>query len=105
MAATLGHIPRAASFKTQSAAPADAGRHVHPVLFTTAYAPLALLTGWLHTVAKYNPVTQVVEAARQGFIGAVTWANTWPGLLALPRALVALFPRWRLRGMRRIRAY
>ena len=39
------------------------------MLTTTAYAPLALLTGWLHTVAKYNPVTQIVEAARQGFIG------------------------------------
>ena len=56
------------------------------VLITTAYAPLHLLTGWLQTVAKINPVTQVVEAARQGFVGSVTWADTWPGLLALARA-------------------
>ena len=54
------------------------------MLFTTAYAPLDLLQGWLQTVARINPVTQVVDAARQGFIGAVTWADTWPGLLALP---------------------
>ncbi len=53
------------------------------VLLTTAYAPLALLTGWLQTVARINPVTQVVEAARQGFVGSVTWGDTWPGYLAL----------------------
>ena len=39
------------------------------ILTTTAYAPIALLTGWLHTVAEINPVTKVVEAARQGFVG------------------------------------
>jgi ABC-2 type transport system permease protein len=53
------------------------------VLFTPAYAPQELLTGWLYHVAKYNPVTQIIEAVRQGFVGDVTWANTWPGLVAL----------------------
>ena len=53
------------------------------VLFTTAYAPQELLTGWLEVVAKLNPVTLVLEAVRQGFVGDVTWADTWPGLLAL----------------------
>jgi ABC-type polysaccharide/polyol phosphate export permease len=53
------------------------------ILCTSAYAPIPLLTGWLHTVAEINPVTQVVEAIRQGFVGSVTWADTWPGLLAL----------------------
>ena len=27
------------------------------ILTTTAYAPLDLLTGWLHAVATYNPAT------------------------------------------------
>jgi ABC-type polysaccharide/polyol phosphate export permease len=53
------------------------------VLFTTSYAPQRLLTGWLHDVAKYNPVTQVLDMVRQGFVGDVTWSDTWPGLLAL----------------------
>ena len=28
-------------------------------------------------------MTQILEAVRQGFVGDVTWADTWPGLLAL----------------------
>ena len=30
-------------------------------------------------------MTQVVEAARQGFVGSVTWAETWPGLAGAGR--------------------
>jgi ABC-type multidrug transport system permease subunit len=88
-------------FKTQSAAPLmQAGMFVL-ILTTTAYAPLELLTGWLQDVARVNPLTQVVEAARQGFIGApVTWAETWPGLLALA-GLLALLAFFALRGMHR----
>ena len=37
-------------------------------------------------------MTQVVEAARQGFVGEVTWADTWPGLLALAGLAVAAQP-------------
>ena len=88
-------------FKTQSAAPLmQAGMFVL-ILTTTVYAPLDLLTGWLQEVARYNPLTQVVEAARQGFVGdGVTWAETWPGLLALA-ALITFFAALALRGMRR----
>ena len=70
-------------FKSQSAAPLMQAGMMAAILTTTAYAPLALLQPWLQTVAEINPVTEVVEAARQGFVGAVTWAETWPGLLAL----------------------
>jgi ABC-2 type transport system permease protein len=70
-------------FKTQAAAPLMQAGVFMAVLFTTSYAPQQLLTGWLQTVAKYNPVTQVIEAVRQGFVGSVTWSDTWPGLLAL----------------------
>ena len=34
-------------------------------------------------VAEVNPATHVIEAARQGFVGSVSSAETWPGLLAL----------------------
>jgi ABC-2 type transport system permease protein len=60
------------------------------VLLTTAYAPLALLQGWLQQVARLNPVTRVLEAARQGFLGSVDWAHTWPGLVALAGMLLVL---------------
>ena len=70
------------------------------VLLTPAYAPIALLQGWLRTVAEVNPETQVIEAARQGFVGSVTWADTWPGLLALA-GLLAVLGGLALREMRR----
>jgi ABC-2 type transport system permease protein len=86
-------------FKTQAAAPLmQAGAFVG-ILTTTAYAPLDLLTGWLQEVARYNPLTQVVEATRQGFLGSVTWAETWPGLVALA-GLFVLLAAFALRGMK-----
>jgi ABC-2 type transport system permease protein len=90
----------ALKFKSQSASPLMQAGMLVLILTTTAYAPLALLSGWLQEVARYNPVTQVVEAARQGFIGSVTWDETWPGLLALA-GLTALLVALALRGMQR----
>jgi len=91
----------ALKFKTQSASPLMQAGMLLLILTTTAYAPLELLTGWLQEVARYNPVTQIVDAARQGFVGSVTWGETWPGLLALA-GLAALLLALALRGMRRI---
>ena len=70
------------------------------ILTTTAYAPLALMTGWLQEVARYNPATQILEAARQGFVGGVSWSETWPGLLAL-LGLIVVLGSLALIGMRR----
>lgn len=90
----------ALKFKSQAAAPLmQAGAFV-AILTTTAYAPLELLTGWLQEVARINPITQIVEAARQGFLGSVTWAETWPALLTLA-GLVLLLGALAIRGMRR----
>jgi ABC-2 type transport system permease protein len=87
-------------YKSQSAAPLMQAGILAMILFTTSYAPLDLLQGWLQDIARINPVTQVVEAVRQGFVGGVSWADTWPGLLAVS-ALLALFGALALRGMRR----
>jgi ABC-type multidrug transport system permease subunit len=100
VAATWG-TSLAFRFRTQSAAPLMQIGMLLAVLTTTAYAPQSLLTGWLQTVAKYNPVTQVVEAARQGFVGTVTWSDTWPGLITLV-GLAALLSFFALRGMHRM---
>jgi ABC transporter DrrB family efflux protein len=98
--AALWAVMLALRFKTQSAAPLmQAGAFVF-ILFTTAYAPQELLQDWLQDVARLNPVTQIVEAVRQGFVGGVTWGDTWPGLLALA-GLLALLSALALRGMRR----
>ena len=50
---------------------------------STAQMPLDLLTGWVHAVARFNPITNVLQLARQGFLGDITWATTWPGLVSL----------------------
>jgi ABC-2 type transport system permease protein len=70
-------------FRTQSAAPLMQAGTFILVLFTAAYAPLPLLAGWLHDVAVVNPVNHVLTAARQGFIGPVSWADTWPAIVTL----------------------
>lgn len=101
VAATWG-TSLAMRFKTQSAAPLMQAGMFLAVLLTTAYAPLELLQGWLQEIARINPVTQAVEAARQGFIGEeITWAGTWPGLLALA-GLAAAFTWLALHNMRRM---
>lgn len=69
--------------KTQQAAPL-----MQMVLFltfflSTALMPIDLLTGWVHAIARFNPMTNVLDMARQGFLGDVTWAGTWPGLVSL----------------------
>jgi hypothetical protein len=42
-----------------------------------------------------------VEAARQGFVGSVTWSDTWPGIVTLI-GLAAVLGFFALRGMRRM---
>jgi ABC-type multidrug transport system permease subunit len=76
-------------FKTQSAAPLMQAGTFILVLFTAAYAPLELLSGWLHDVALINPVNHVLTAVRQGFIGPVTWGDTWPAIVTLLGLAVA----------------
>jgi ABC-2 type transport system permease protein len=87
-------------YKSQAAAPLMQAGMMALILTTTAYAPLALLQGWLQDIARVNPVTNVVDAARQGFVGPVTWAETWPGVVALV-GMFAVLGALALREMRR----
>jgi ABC-2 type transport system permease protein len=77
-------------FKTQSAAPLMQASMFVLVLFTPAYAPQHLLTGFLADFARVNPVSPVVDAVRQGFVGQVTWAATWPALVVLAAMVAGL---------------
>ena len=87
-------------FRTQQAAPLMQVASFTAVLFTTAYAPKHLLSDWLASIATVNPVTFVLEGVRQGFVGEVSWGETWPALLAVAGLLVVL-GALALRGMRR----
>ncbi len=90
----------ALAFRTQQAAPLMQMGGFVLVLFTPAFAPEDLLAGWMHAIATVNPVTYVLEGARQGFVGDVTWPRTWPALAALG-GMLALLGSLAVRGMRR----
>jgi ABC-2 type transport system permease protein len=88
-------------FRTQAAAPLMQATGFMAVLFTTSYAPEELLSGWFGDIAHYNPMTQVVETVRQGFVGGLSWAETWPGLVVIA-LLGALLVATALRGLLRM---
>jgi ABC-type multidrug transport system permease subunit len=86
-------------FRTQQAAPLMQIASFSAILFTTAYAPKPLLTDWLRAIATVNPVNYVLEGVRQGFVADVTWADTWPALLAIG-AMLVVFGTFATRRMR-----
>jgi ABC-2 type transport system permease protein len=53
------------------------------MFLATGLVPLDAMTGWVKPVATVNPITQVLDLARQGYIGDLSWGATWPGLVAL----------------------
>ena len=68
---------------------------------STAQMPMDLLTGWVHAIARFNPITNVLELARQGFLGDITWATTWPGLVSLA-GMTLVLGLFAVRGLRKI---
>ena len=101
--ATCWGATLALRYKTQSAAPLMQAGMFILILFTTAYAPPDLLANWLSDIATFNPMTQVIDAVRQGFVGSISWSETWPGVLALG-GLLTLLATLALRGMQRFSA-
>ena len=73
----------ALKFKTQQAAPLMQVVVFASVLFSTAYAPEALLAPWLETIADLNPARYVLDGIRQGFVCGLTLETTWHALLAV----------------------
>jgi len=67
------------------------------LFFAPVYVPLALLTGWIETVARYNPITYVLEAGRGFMSGAPTEVAL---AFAAGLGLITVFVVWALRGLR-----
>jgi ABC-2 type transport system permease protein len=65
------------------------------------YVPLALLSGWVHAVAKVNPFTALIEGGRDLISGQTFDAAIAYGIGA---ALVIGFGAWAVRGMRKAEA-
>jgi ABC-2 type transport system permease protein len=91
----------AVRFKTFQIAPLMQAGVFLSVFTSTAQMPLDLLTGWVHQVARVNPMTNILALARQGFLGAVTWDGTWPGLVALTGVIGGLV-LFAYRGMMKV---
>jgi ABC-type polysaccharide/polyol phosphate export permease len=53
------------------------------MFMSTGQVPLHFMEGWLRVVAGFNPMTDVLQFARQGFLGPLSWSTTWPGASAL----------------------
>ena len=72
------------------------------VLFLApVFVPLALVGGWVHAVAKFNPVTAILEGGRDLISG-----QSFPAAIAfgIAVALPVLFSFWAVRGLRRAEA-
>jgi ABC-2 type transport system permease protein len=68
------------------------------LFLSPVYVPLSLLTGWIHGVARVNPITFLLEAGR-GFIdGSPTEVATAFGVAG---ALVVVFALWARTGLAR----
>jgi ABC-type multidrug transport system permease subunit len=72
-----------------------------PTFLSTGQVPLSEQTGWVHAVARVNPITNILELTRQPMLGEVTWSSTWPGLLALAGGALVLWA-FAVRGLRRL---
>ena len=83
--AALWGMFMAFTFRTQQAGPLMQQGVFLAVFLSTAYTPEVLLRGWLSGAAHLNPVTLVLEMARQATVRGIepSFAHTWPGVVAL----------------------
>jgi ABC-type multidrug transport system permease subunit len=67
------------------------------LFFAPVYVPLALLSGWLHAVARLNPATAFLEAGRSLISGSPEHVAL---AFALAASLALLLSLWALSGLR-----
>jgi ABC-type multidrug transport system permease subunit len=101
--AGLWGVFMAVTFRTQQAGPLMQQGVFLAVFLSTAYTPEVLLRGWLSEAAHLNPVTQVLEMARQATVVGIepSLAHTLPGLAALA-GMAAVFGALAVGGLNRM---
>jgi ABC-type multidrug transport system permease subunit len=90
--AGLWGVFMAVTFRTQQAGPLMQQGVFLAVFLSTAYTPEVLLDGWLAEAARLNPITYVLEMARQATVVGIepSLEHTLPGLAALAGLAVVL---------------
>ena len=53
------------------------------LFLTDAQTPIPLMDGWLEYVARWNPLTQVLDVARIGFIDGISGRDLLVGMLVM----------------------
>jgi ABC-type multidrug transport system permease subunit len=58
------------------------------MFLSSAQVPLNVMSGWLHTVARVNPATNILRLARTGLVNEsspdfLSWNSVWGGLVAI----------------------
>jgi len=72
------------------------------MFLSSAQVPVARISGWVHPLARLNPVSNILRLSREGFLpGGVTWHDTYGGLLALA-VLTVLLGWFSIRGLQRL---
>jgi ABC-2 type transport system permease protein len=98
VAATLFGAGVAMLLRTQQAGPVIRTPIFMVLFLAPVFVPLNLLQGWLQTIARLNPFTTVLDAARSFLAGEPTSALPAYGI---GFALVLVFALWALYGLRR----
>ncbi len=97
VAASLWAVGMALRVRTIQGGPAMQVPVFLTLFLAPVWVPLELMIGWIHEVAKVNPITAVLEAER----GFISGDPTKAGLaFALAAALAALFSVWALSELR-----
>jgi ABC-2 type transport system permease protein len=97
VAATLFGAGVAMLLRTQQAGPVIRTPIFLVLFLAPVFVPLNLLRGWIETVARLNPFTTILDAARGFLAGDPTSALL---AYAIALALVLVFALWALLGLR-----
>src|SRR3712207_2150393 len=98
IAATLFGAGVAMLLRTQQAGPVIRTPIFMVLFLAPVFVPLNLLSGWLETIARLNPFTTILDAARGFLAGEPT--GVLPAY-AIGLALIAVFALWALYALRR----
>jgi len=97
IAATLFGAGIAMMLRTQQAGPVIRTPIFLVLFLAPVFVPLNLLTGWIETVARLNPFTAILDAAR-GFLAGDP-QNVVPAF-AISAALILILSLWAVFGLR-----